>query len=62
MNRVVLQSGYDIPFNGVRRKRRGRRSFSAGMKRQQGVMKACAKKWDGSGSYKAFMKHCLRSK
>ena len=60
MNRVILQSGYDIPFNGVRRKRR--RSFSAGMKRQQGKMKACAKKWSGSGSYRAHMTKCLRSK
>lgn len=60
MNRVVIQEGYSLPFDGTRRRRR--RGTSGAMKRQQSKMKACAKKWNskGSGSYRAFMKKCLK--
>lgn len=64
MNRVIVQDGYDIPFNGTgrRKKRRssGKRRMSGAMKAQQNVMKSCAREWDGNGSYKAFMKSCLK--
>lgn len=64
MNRVVFQEGYSLPFDAYRRKRRKssrrRRSMSGGMKRQQNKMKACARKWSGKGSYRAFMRGCLR--
>ena len=60
MNRVILQDGYAIPFNGIRRRRSSRR-MSGAMKAQQNVMKACAKKWDGDGSYRSHMTSCLRA-
>lgn len=64
MNRVVIQEGYSLPFDGTRRRRshRRRRRSSGGMKRQQSKMKACAKKWNGKGKYTAFMKKCLKSR
>lgn len=64
MNRVVLQEGYAIPFNGVRRKKRksGRKITHPAMKKQQSKMQVCAKRWSGDGSYKAYMTHCLRKK
>ena len=61
MNDVVMQSGYSIPFAGARRKKRkGRKGGAKHLGAWQGKMKACAKKWKGDGSYKNFMKHCLR--
>lgn len=63
MNRVVIQQGYNIPFNGAgkRKKRRsGKRRMSGAMLKQQSKMKACAREWDGAGSYRSFMKDCLR--
>jgi hypothetical protein len=65
MNRVVIQEGYTLPFNAYGKRRRARRSYRgmpAGVKRQQGKMKACAKKWSGKGSYMAFMKKCLKGR
>lgn len=62
MNRVVIQEGYTLPFNAYGKRRRSRRSMPAGVKRQQGKMKACAKKWSGKGSYRAFMKKCLKGR
>lgn len=66
-NRVVVQEGYEIPFAGFdgyrRRRRKSRRSRRGGRSRQQGKMKACAKRWRRSGkrgSYRAFMKRCLK--
>ena len=61
MNRIVIQEGYTLPFDGARRKKRSKRASGA-FRRQQSTMKACAKKWNksGSGSYKAFMKKCLK--
>lgn len=72
MNRITVQSGYDLPFDeygrvpgGRSKKRKGRRGLkqSAAVKRMQSKMKACARKWRGmrkSGGYRAFMKSCLR--
>lgn len=64
MNRVVMQDGYSIPFAGARRKRKkrkgGKRALSGAMIKQQSKMKACARQWDGSGSYRSFMSGCLR--
>lgn len=74
MNRVVIQSGYALPkaFAGpikrkskkmaAKRKKssRSRRSHKPGAK-----MKMCAKSWKRStkrGSYRGFMKSCLRGK
>lgn len=67
MNRVVMQEGYDLPFDAYRRRKKrrsGRRGLSGAMKRQQSKMKVCAKKWNssGSGSYRSFMKRCLKSR
>lgn len=62
MNRVVIQEGYTLPFDGTRRKRRSSRRRSGGLKRQQSKMKACAKRWNGKGKYTAFMKKCLKSR
>lgn len=65
-NRVVIQEGYTLPFAGHSRRRRTTRrhkrmgAMPAAVKRQQGVMKACAKKWSGKGSYRAHMKKCLK--
>lgn len=68
MNRIVVQDGYRIPFEGFdgyrkRHKRRhSRRRKSGGRSRQQNKMKDCAKRWRASGrkgSYRAFMKRCL---
>lgn len=64
MNKVVIQEGYSLPFDGHRKrrhhKRRTARRLSGGMKRQQTKMKVCAKKWNGNGSYIAHMKRCLK--
>lgn len=64
MNRVVIQSGYTLPFEGYKRRRRksSRRRMSGGAKAQQNKMKACAKKWSGKGSYRAHMKSCLKKR
>lgn len=62
MNRVVIQEGYALPFEAYRRKHRSSRRMPAGAKRQQTKMKSCAKKWSGKGSYRAFMKKCLKSR
>lgn len=62
MNRITIQSGYNLPFDGARRKRRSSKRRSGGAKKQQNKMKACAAKWRKSskrGSYRAFMKKCL---
>jgi hypothetical protein len=57
-NRVVIQEGYAAPvFDGIRRRRSSKRR--GGPKAQQNKMKSCAKKWKGSGSYRAHMKRCL---
>ena len=69
-NRVVIQEGYSLPFEGAPRRRRSsrRRSSSrrmpAGVKRMQAKMKACAKKWNksGTGKYTSFMSRCLKSR
>jgi len=65
-NRVVIQEGYTLPFASYSKRRRSpsrRRlhGMPAAVKRQQSVMKACAKKWSGQGSYRAFMKKCLKA-
>jgi hypothetical protein len=62
MNRVVIQKGYTLPFAGApkRRKSRSRRKMPGAVKRQQSKMKACAKKWNGKGSYVRFMSSCLK--
>ncbi len=66
MNRVVIQEGYSLPFAGTRRRRHhkrrrhgGKRRSMGAFKAQQNVMKDCARKWNGKGSYKAHMKRCL---
>lgn len=70
MNRIVIQEGYTLPFAGAsrrkrrpaRRARRSGRRMPGAVKRQQGKMKACAKKWNahGTGKYTSFMKKCLK--
>ena len=66
-NRVVIQEGYTLPFAAYgRRKRRTkskRRSMgmAPSMKKQQNVMKACAKAAPGGKSYRPFMKRCLKA-
>ncbi len=66
-NRVVVQEGYSLPFAGFdgyrRRRRKTRRSRRGGRSKQANKMRACAKRWRGSGkkgSYRAFMKRCLK--
>lgn len=62
-NRVVVQDGYSIPFAGGigrKKKRKGRKGSARHLGAWQNKMKSCAKRWSGSGSYKAFMKSCLR--
>lgn len=59
-NSVSLQEGYSIPFAGARKRRKGKRGSARHLGAWQGKMKACAKKWDGDGSYKSHMKDCLR--
>ncbi len=66
-NRVVMQEGYDLPFDAYRRKKRrsgAKRKFSGAMKRQQSKMKVCAGKWrkSGTGKYTSFMSRCLKSR
>lgn len=66
MNRVVIQSGYSMPFAGASKKRRGakrrsRKSFSPAQKRAQANMKSCAKSWK-TGSYQAHIARCLKAK
>jgi hypothetical protein len=59
-NRVVIQDGYSLPFDGYKRKRRA----SGGLKRMQSKMRTCASKWRSSGkkgSYRAHMTRCLKS-
>lgn len=62
MNRVQVQDGYNIPFAGAKRRAKRRGRMSPAMKKQQGKMKACAKKWSGSGNYRSYMKACLKSR
>jgi hypothetical protein len=72
MNRVVIQEGYTLPFSGAPKRRRAaskrrRRSYGsmpAAVTRQQSKMKACAKKWNssGTGKYKNFMSKCLKAR
>lgn len=68
MNRVVIQEGYSLPFAGTSRRRKRRSSrrgrASGAMKRMQGKMKACAKKWNahGTGKYTSFMSRCLKGR
>lgn len=60
MSRIVIQEGYSLPFDGVKRRRR---SMPAAVKRQQGKMKSCANQWKRSGKrgkYQSFMKACLK--
>jgi hypothetical protein len=62
MNRVVMQEGYGIPFAAYKRKKRSAPK-SAGAKKQQNKMKACARDWSKSGKrgkYTSFMKSCLK--
>lgn len=70
-NRVVVQEGYELPFSdldGYRRKRRrksrkSRARRSGGRSRMISKMKSCAKRWRhhrGGGSYRTFMKKCLK--
>lgn len=66
-NRITIQEGYEMPFDAFgaakRRRRRRSRRMSGALKRQQGKMKSCAAKWRRSGkrgSYRAFMKKCLK--
>jgi len=65
-NRVVIQEGYSLPFEGVRRRKRrsSKRRMSGGVKRMQSKMKACAKKWNksGTGKYTSFMSRCLKAR
>lgn len=75
MNRVTVQSGYNLPFDNVdeyddysepvrrRRLRRRRRRASRALAAQRRKMVACAMEWQASakrGSYRAFMSKCLR--
>lgn len=65
-NRVVIQEGYTLPFAAYRKKRKSparRRSMgmAPAMKKQQNVMKACAKAAPGGKSYRAYMKRCLKA-
>lgn len=63
MNRVVVQEGFAMPYNGYSKKKHRkssrRRRMSGGMKKQQSKMKACARAWNGKGKYQAHMKRCL---
>lgn len=66
-NRVVVQEGYDLPFaqfDGHRRKKRRHSKRRASRSRQTSKMSSCAKKWRSSrksGSYRGFMKRCLKT-
>jgi hypothetical protein len=69
MNRVVIQEGYTLPFAAYHKKRRAPKrkrslgSMPAAVRRQVSVMKSCAKKWNssGTGTYRSFMKKCLKN-
>jgi len=62
MNRITVQSGYDLPFDAYGRAPKKRRG-GGGSEKQKSKMRSCAKKWKSSGrsgSYRSFMSKCLR--
>lgn len=68
-NRLAMQEGYTLPFHAYgrtgRRSGRGHGRKSQAFVGQQSQMKKCAAQWRRTGrggSYRSFMKGCLKRK